>query len=350
MAEKKKKRPEVQRKDNRTAIAVVIVLVAIAGVIAIKAYSGRTGTKEASAPGPAPGPVQAPVAAEGPGDSTAAIMVNAVILPPKPTPTTAMSIAYEAKDPEGKPLAPEFRWYIDGTLVQEGPSNLLRPGSYRKGSSVHAEVTVTDPNGVASTVITTPVEIAGDRPEITAVALGPDNAVAGTVLSAALSGTDLDGDPLQYRYQWRVNGNPAGAPGSESTFPTSALKKHDSINVLVAAADSAAGANPVVSNTIILQNRKPTITSTPPSELTGGLYTYQVSANDPDGDTLTFRLDRYPAGMTIDASSGLIRWELSKGVMYLGRNEVGATVTVSDGDGGEDSQDIAIVITDVIVN
>ncbi|MHB8845273.1 MAG: putative Ig domain-containing protein [Nitrospirota bacterium] len=349
MAEKRKKRPP-QRKDNRTAIAVVVILVAIASVIAVVRYSGKTGSMDASAPGRAPGPGQAPGTTAVPQDNNAAVIVNAVIIPPKPTPKTPLSIAQETRNPEGLPLTLAFRWYVDGTLVQEGPSNLLQPGPYRKGSSVHADVTATDQQGGISSMTTPPVEIAGNRPEITTVTLGPENAAAGTELSATLSGTDQNGDPLQYQFQWRVNGNPVGAPGSESTFSTAELKKHDSINVVVASAGSAAGANPVVSNTIILQNRKPKITSTAPSELSGGLYTYQVSANDPDGDALTFRLGRYPAGMTIDASSGLIRWELPRGVMYLGRNEVAASVTVADGDGGEDSQDIAIIFTDLIVN
>jgi len=56
------------------------------------------------------------------------------------------------------------------------------------------------------------------------------------------------------------------------------------------------------------------------------LYTYDVEASDPDGDTLTYSLTVNPAGMTIDPSDGLINWTPSE----IGDYEV--TIQVSDGD------------------
>ena len=57
-------------------------------------------------------------------------------------------------------------------------------------------------------------------------------------------------------------------------------------------------------------NGPPQITSTPAtSAATGVLYTYAAQAADPDpGDILTFSLPTAPAGMTIDPSSGLVKW------------------------------------------
>jgi bacillopeptidase F len=53
----------------------------------------------------------------------------------------------------------------------------------------------------------------------------------------------------------------------------------------------------------------PVITSTPPTSATeGSPYGYAVNATDPDGDALGFSLDMAPAGMSIDAASGLIAW------------------------------------------
>jgi len=170
------------------------------------------------------------------------------------------------------------------------------------------------------------------------------------MLSATPSGTDPDGDTLTYTYQWRVNGNPVGAAGSESTFSTAGLKKRDSVSVLVTCTDGEAAASPVTSNAVSLLNQGPRITSSAPLDLTGGRYVYQVTAKDPDGDPLTYRLDRLPAGMTIDAASGLISWELPKGMMFPGKNEVVVAVTVSDNDGGSDSQEFTLVLTDVVVN
>ncbi|GAI70596.1 unnamed protein product, partial [marine sediment metagenome] len=57
-------------------------------------------------------------------------------------------------------------------------------------------------------------------------------------------------------------------------------------------------------------NDVPTFTSTPVTTATvGTLYTYDVNATDPDViDTLTYSLTINPAGMTIDAATGLIQW------------------------------------------
>jgi serine protease AprX len=56
-------------------------------------------------------------------------------------------------------------------------------------------------------------------------------------------------------------------------------------------------------------NSPPVITSAPPLGATvGSLYHYAVMASDPDGDVLGYFLDTAPAGMAIDAVTGLVRW------------------------------------------
>jgi bacillopeptidase F len=56
-------------------------------------------------------------------------------------------------------------------------------------------------------------------------------------------------------------------------------------------------------------NSPPVITSTPPTVATvGNLYSYAVTASDPDGDALAFSLDAAPIGMTVDAVSGVLEW------------------------------------------
>jgi len=56
-------------------------------------------------------------------------------------------------------------------------------------------------------------------------------------------------------------------------------------------------------------NQTPIITSTPITTATvGAAYIYNVTATDPDGNTLTFSLTIRPTGMTINSLSGLISW------------------------------------------
>ncbi|MDO9219858.1 MAG: S8 family serine peptidase [Thiobacillus sp.] len=70
----------------------------------------------------------------------------------------------------------------------------------------------------------------------------------------------------------------------------------------------------------------PSITSTPPTSATeGSLYSYAVTASDADGDVLSYSLDVAPAGMSIDASSGLIAW--TPGSTQVGSQVATARVT-----------------------
>jgi len=74
-------------------------------------------------------------------------------------------------------------------------------------------------------------------------------------------------------------------------------------------------------------NEAPIITSTPVTGATAGIkYTYDVNAEDPDKDTLTFELIEKPSDMTINNETGLISWTASKS--QIGINNV--TVSVTD--------------------
>ena len=90
-------------------------------------------------------------------------------------------------------------------------------------------------------------------------------------------------------------------------------------------------------------NQAPSITSSPATTGTEDeLYTYDVEATDPDvGDVLTFSLDTAPAGMTIDASSGLIQW--TPAGTQVGDNAV--AVRVVDGNGGIATQSYTIAVS-----
>jgi hypothetical protein len=88
--------------------------------------------------------------------------------------------------------------------------------------------------------------------------------------------------------------------------------------------DSAAA---TVSITVKAVNDAPSLTSKPVTTATvGALYTYDVDATDPDaGDTLAYSLTIKPAGMTIDADTGLIEWTPTND--QAGVNDVAVKVT-----------------------
>lgn len=82
-------------------------------------------------------------------------------------------------------------------------------------------------------------------------------------------------------------------------------------------------------------NQVPTITSQADVEaLIGREYRYAVQATDPEDDRLTYSLSAAPAGMTINASTGVITWNPTS--TTIGTHDV--TVLVDDGRGGATQQ------------
>jgi PKD repeat protein len=89
-------------------------------------------------------------------------------------------------------------------------------------------------------------------------------------------------------------------------------------------------------------NHEPVINSNPDtSAIIGQLYNYDVNANDPDEDTLTYSLDTSPSGMSINSFSGLISWTPE----YDG--DFNVVVKVSDGE-LFDSQSFVITVNQVV--
>ncbi|HEV8298910.1 MAG TPA: putative Ig domain-containing protein, partial [Acidimicrobiales bacterium] len=89
----------------------------------------------------------------------------------------------------------------------------------------------------------------------------------------------------------------------------------------------------------ILVNHDPVITSTPPHTsvaISGGYrYTYDVDAIDPDAQSLTYRVVTGPAGMTIEATTGVLTWTTASG---QGGSRWAVEVEVTDGFGGSARQ------------
>jgi len=77
-----------------------------------------------------------------------------------------------------------------------------------------------------------------------------------------------------------------------------------------------------------LFNSSPVIESDPVTTTKeGAIYTYDVEATDPNGDTLEFSLLVHPTGMTINSTTGVITWTPIGD--QIGENEV--VIEVSDG-------------------
>jgi hypothetical protein len=253
-----------------------------------------------------------------------------------------VSSQYVSDDPDGDRVVVRFQWLVDGSPVegQKSPSMVL--SGLRRGERVSLELTPVDVRGAVGPVFRTEaVEVANTPPVVTRVAVEPATAKPGDVLHAVVEGSDLDGDPVKYVFEWWRNGASLGAPAKDQeqrTQATEGFKRGDLIVVGVTPYDAAGAGRFLVSEPIALLNRAPAITSSPSGPTAQGSFEYVVTATDPDGDALTYRLETAPAGMTIESGTGRITWQMTSSL--TGPQQV--RVSVDDGHQGQAFQEFTL--------
>ncbi len=174
-------------------------------------------------------------------------------------------------------------------------------------------------------------------PDITSTALstGTQNSAYSYDVEAA----DLDsGDKLVFSLEAAPSGMTIDAntgviswtPGQSGTFSVTAKVK------------DAAGASDTQTFSIVIADaapKGPTISSTAiTTGKQGEAYSYDVQVSE--SGTMTFTLDQAPAGMTIDAGTGLIRWTPAQAGSFS------VIVKVKDATGGSDTQTFSITVTE----
>ncbi len=248
-----------------------------------------------------------------------------------------LSIQYSA-DGAIQPGQLSVRWIVDGALVDGVMDTMLDPQNFHKGSRVEAELSVVDGSRQGAPFRVPPVIVKNSPPVVTTVSLNPVPAFVGTLITAVAEGSDHDGDPVTFTYQWLVNGR--NVPGAEAAqFNTEGLKKKDTVTALVTPFDGEDRGSPVSTKYLTLSNRNPDITSTPTAGLQDGVYSYQVTASDADGDPISFSLATAPPGMTIGQSTGLIRWQPNG---FTGKQQITVKVAAEDDDGGTAYQEFSM--------
>ncbi|MBI4847763.1 MAG: hypothetical protein HY808_04190 [Nitrospirae bacterium] len=214
----------------------------------------------------------------------------------------------------------EIQWFVNDIRDEASKGVRFTSTEIRKGDIVYARV-VKDDKEFRSNGIT----ISNTPPVIINSKLLPPLPMASSTLTVDVNAEDFDKDRISYKYKWYLNDNFIGEDKSLYTE----LKGGDRIMVEVTPFDGEDTGSPVrLKNTVY--NIIPVYTEGKPS-VNGNIFTYQVKAADPDGDTLTYELKEGPDGMTINPSSGLITWKVPQG----NRESHDVKVLISDSKGGE---------------
>jgi len=174
-------------------------------------------------------------------------------------------------------------------------------------------------------------------------ATGPEDLSMDLVLQAA----DVDGDTLIFSIVTPPqHGTLSVLDGNRVTYQP-ALDYNGEDSLSFRASDGRASADGVVRITVGPVNDPPTLG--PVSDQTvneGNALTFQLTATDPEGDTLTFGSPALPFGATLNSTTGEFSWtpDLNQAGSYP------VTFTVTDPSGGADSKTITIQVVDVPQN
>jgi hypothetical protein len=224
----------------------------------------------------------------------------------------------------------KIEWFVNGNPVAGTLPYQFKPIDTKKGDKIQAKATIKDIE-VVSNIIT----VINARPELSRIKIMPEVFRQGDKLYVDVTGTDIDGDDVTILYEWTKNGEPAGN-NKEIDAP---LKRGDKVTVKINPFDGESYGSAAILNRDI-KNMPPEIIDDKKYDLSGKVFTCRITATDPDGDALVYSLKTAPSGMTIDPSTGLIKWNVPP--EFKGKAII--TAAVNDGHGGEASQSFNLEI------
>ncbi len=233
--------------------------------------------------------------------------------------------------PRGFNLAgAKVEWLVNGAPVENPLVVQYKASDVAKGDAIQVRALI---NGIE--IKSNEVRVRNSPPAVGKVRIMPEIFKPGDTLYVEVTGNDPDNDPLTFLYEWTRNGEPAGT-GQKIE---GGIKRGDAIAVKITPFDGEVYGRPVVLNAGI-RNMPPVIAQHNKINFDGKVLTYQVKASDPDGDPLTYALKEGPTGMTINADSGLVTWNVP--AEFKGSGSF--TVIAKDGQGGETSYTANVTI------
>ena len=240
------------------------------------------------------------------------VVTSITISPNQPNKESELSLYIQSHDPDRDPVTYRYQWIKNDEEIPGENTSTLKSGNFKKGDLIRVQVVPSDGKGDGKPFLSDPVKILNMPPVVEEVSIEPKVAYVTSDLKAVVKAFDPDGDAINYLYQWEKNG--VVLPGEDTgILGANRFKKGDSIIVTVIPNDGEASGKPKKSEARISVNSPPMIISSPPSNLSGNIYTYQVKAEDPDNDPIIFALKTAPKGMRINKETGLIQWEVPEG-------------------------------------
>jgi hypothetical protein len=281
---------------------------------------------------------------QAPGKAGAARLNRAPVIqevrlsPSEPAAGERVSAVVRASEPDGEAIQLRFAWSIGGRPLPESGAE-IRLGEVPRGERVEVEVTASDGRD-ESEPMRAAVTLRNRRPVVTGIGLRPLAEVPrGEPVVATVAARDPDGDSLEFRYEWSVNGRPV--PEEENTLRTDRLQRGDEIRVRIIASDGTDESTPIPSGVVHVANAHPEILSSPSGVSSDGSFRYAVQARDPDGDrNLRYALRKGPEGMKMNRIDGELTWQAKP--KQAGAHAV--EIVVEDSEGARTLQAFELIV------
>ncbi len=239
----------------------------------------------------------------------------------------------QGSDADGDTVSFLYAWYVNeakaGSTAQK-----LTSGYFKKGDKVVCEATPRDTAGARGDAVkTAAATIDNSAPKLSSATLSSKAPATDQALSCRPgSKSDADGDPVELKYSWSVDGaTVAGVDGAE--LPASHFKKNQKIACTVTPNDGTANGQAITSEPAVAKNTLPKLADvqlTPDKPVTTSTMSCKPgAATDGDDDAVNFAYQWLVSGRAVDGQSGptLASTHFKKG------QSVQCVVTPNDGEG-----------------
>lgn len=251
-----------------------------------------------------------------------------------------VSVSLSTRDFGREGIIFQYRWYVNDALVPGETGTYLSTEKLKRGDLIVAEVTPVRGKTIGISYKTAPVRIDNSLPSVDRVGL-PQTILAGDPIHVEFGVKDLDNDEVRSRFRWWKNQDLV-AETEEPVLETKGFVRGDIIRVTVIPRDGMGEGKEFLSAPVVVGNSVPRFTSNPAPKVEDGIYRYQASAMDPDGDQITFELGHAHPGMSLNKTTGQLHWSIPSGLTGSYR----ITITAKDDQGGQVSQEFDLNIPD----
>ncbi|MCL1478996.1 MULTISPECIES: putative Ig domain-containing protein [unclassified Marinobacter] len=229
-----------------------------------------------------------------------------------------------AEDPESGALTYSLGQAPVGMTIDAGNGSLQwTPAETDEGAQPVA-VDVSDPQGATTRQAFT-LDVTTDNAPPSITSRPGSGALVGETYSYQLVATDPENEALTYALLSGPSGMTLSANGLVQWTPDGSQTGEYSVSLEVRDPQGASATQSYILN-VQAENSAPVFESSPTTTARVGVeYSSTMTATDPEGDALTWKLVSAPAGMAINSGMGEISWVPNEN--QIGTHQVAVTVT-----------------------